>query len=58
MSSQIPSTSNVGHHARIVREMATLRGLTVVGEGIQRLGCGDHHAHRGGRRGCFRLRVR
>ena len=34
----VPATSNVGHHARIVREMATLRGLTVVGEGIQRLG--------------------
>ncbi len=34
----VPTTSNAGHHARIVREMATLRGLTVVGEGIQRLG--------------------
>jgi replicative DNA helicase len=34
----VPATSNAGHHARIVREMATLRGLTVVGEGIQRLG--------------------
>src|SRR5215467_10074293 len=34
----VPATSNVGHHARIVREMATLRGLTVVGEDIQRLG--------------------
>src|SRR4051794_36931228 len=34
----VPATSNVGHHAKIVREMATLRGLTVVGEGIQRLG--------------------
>jgi len=34
----VPATSNVGHHAKIVREMATLRGLTVVGEDIQRLG--------------------
>ncbi len=34
----VPATSNAGHHAKIVREMATLRGLTVVGEGIQRLG--------------------
>jgi replicative DNA helicase len=34
----VPTTSNAAHHARIVREMATLRGLTVVGEGIQRLG--------------------
>jgi replicative DNA helicase len=34
----VPGTSNAGHHARIVREMATLRGLTTVGEGIQRLG--------------------
>ena len=34
----VPATSNAGHYARIVREMATLRGLTVVGESIQRLG--------------------
>src|SRR5215831_4127889 len=34
----VPATSNVGHHAKIVREMATLRGLTVTGEQIQRLG--------------------
>ena len=34
----VPATSNAAHHARIVREMATLRGLTVVGEGIQQLG--------------------
>jgi replicative DNA helicase len=34
----VPATSNAGHHARIVREMATLRSLTVVGESIQRLG--------------------
>ena len=34
----MPATSNAGHYAQIVREMATLRGLTVVGEQIQRLG--------------------
>jgi replicative DNA helicase len=34
----VPATSNAGHYARIVREMATLRGLTVVGEQIQRMG--------------------
>ena len=34
----VPATSNAAHHARIVREMATLRGLTVVGESIQHLG--------------------
>jgi replicative DNA helicase len=34
----VPATSNAAHHARIVREMATLRGLTSVGESIQRLG--------------------
>src|SRR4051794_33347652 len=34
----VPATSNAGHYAKIVREMATLRGLTVVGEQIQRLG--------------------
>jgi replicative DNA helicase len=38
LATLVPATSNVGHHAKIVREMATLRGLTVVGEGIQRLG--------------------
>jgi replicative DNA helicase len=34
----VPATSNAHHYAKIVREMATLRGLTVVGEQIQRLG--------------------
>src|SRR5579885_1427140 len=34
----VPATSNAAHYARIVREMATLRGLTAVGEQIQRLG--------------------
>ncbi|MBV8080170.1 MAG: replicative DNA helicase [Actinobacteria bacterium] len=34
----VPATSNAAHYAKIVREMATLRGLTLVGEQIQRLG--------------------
>jgi replicative DNA helicase len=38
LAALVPATSNAGHYARIVREMATLRGLTVVGEQIQRLG--------------------
>src|SRR5207302_5296381 len=38
LAALVPATSNAGHYAKIVREMATLRGLTVVGEQIQRLG--------------------
>ena len=38
IASLVPATSNAHHYAKIVREMATLRGLTVVGEQIQRLG--------------------
>jgi replicative DNA helicase len=34
----VPATSNAPHYAKIVREMSTLRGLTLVGEQIQRLG--------------------
>lgn len=34
----VPATSNVGHYAGIVRGKAVERGLTVVGEQIQRLG--------------------
>ena len=37
-STLVPAASNIGHHAQIVREMATLRGLTVVGEDVPRLG--------------------
>lgn len=33
-----PASSNAAHYAKIVCEMATLRGLTRVGEQIQRLG--------------------
>jgi replicative DNA helicase len=38
IASLVPATSNAAHYAKIVRETATLRGLTVVGEQIQRLG--------------------
>src|SRR5579884_302788 len=38
LAALVPATSNARHYARIVREMATLRGLTAVGEQIQRLG--------------------
>jgi replicative DNA helicase len=38
LAALVPATSNARHYARIVREMATLRGLTLVGEQIQRLG--------------------
>ncbi|MEI8104233.1 MAG: replicative DNA helicase [Actinomycetes bacterium] len=34
----VPAAGAAPHHARIVSEMSTLRGLTVVGEQIQRLG--------------------
>ena len=34
----VPATSNAEHYARIVKEMATLRGLVRVGQEIQRLG--------------------
>src|SRR5579862_6601401 len=38
LAALVPATSNARHYAKIVREMATLRGLTLVGEQIQRLG--------------------
>src|ERR671917_333330 len=34
----VPATANAAHYARIVREMATLRGLIAVGGEIARLG--------------------
>jgi replicative DNA helicase len=34
----VPSTSNVEHYARIVKEMSTLRGLVRAGQEIARLG--------------------
>lgn len=38
LAALVPAVGNVGHYAQIVREMAMLRGLTTVGEQIQRLG--------------------
>jgi replicative DNA helicase len=38
LAALVPATSNVEHYARIVREMATLRGLVRVGAEIARFG--------------------
>jgi len=38
LAALVPSTSNVEHYARIVKEMATLRGLVRAGQEIARLG--------------------
>ena len=38
LAALVPSTSNVDHYARIVKEMATLRGLVRAGQEITRLG--------------------
>jgi replicative DNA helicase len=38
LAALVPSTSNVEHYARIVKEMATLRGLVLAGQEITRLG--------------------
>ena len=38
IAAMTPAVSNVGHYARIVREMATLRGLIGAGNDIARLG--------------------
>src|SRR4249919_1919975 len=38
LAAPVPSTSNVEHYARIVKEMATLRGLVRAGYEITRLG--------------------
>jgi replicative DNA helicase len=38
LAALVPATSNVEHYARIVREMATLRGLVRAGAEIARLG--------------------
>jgi replicative DNA helicase len=42
LAALVPSTANVEHYARIVKEMATLRGLVRVGQEITRLGQ-EHH---------------
>ena len=38
LAALVPATSNVDHYARIVKEMATLRGLVRIGLEIARLG--------------------
>src|SRR5947208_4284600 len=38
LAALVPATANAAHYARIVHEMATLRGLIRVGQEIQRLG--------------------
>jgi replicative DNA helicase len=38
LAALVPSTSNVEHYARIVKEMATLRGLVRAGQEITQLG--------------------
>src|SRR5581483_5488219 len=39
LAALVPAASNAGHYARIVSEMATLRGLIRAGNDIARLGC-------------------
>src|SRR5687767_7447608 len=38
LAALVPATANAAHYARIVREMATLRGLIAAGSEITRLG--------------------
>jgi replicative DNA helicase len=38
LAALVPATANAAHYARIVREMATLRGLIEAGETVSRLG--------------------
>ena len=38
LAALVPSTANAAHYARIVREMATLRGLITAGQEVARLG--------------------
>src|SRR5437773_10958254 len=38
LAALVPATANAGHYARIVREMATLRGLIAAGQQIAELG--------------------
>src|SRR6187401_3797410 len=38
LATLVPASANAGHYARIVREMATLRGLMRAGSEIARLG--------------------
>src|ERR687893_135307 len=46
LAALVPAAANASHYARIVREMATLRGLITAGQEIARLGWerpGDTH---------------
>src|SRR5437763_8044602 len=38
LAAPVPATANAAHHPRIVREMATLRGLIAAGQHIAQLG--------------------
>src|SRR5262249_40157755 len=38
LAALVPATANAAHYARIVREMATLRGLIAAGQNIAQLG--------------------
>src|SRR5438093_3451354 len=38
LAALVPATANAGHYARIVRDMATLRGLIAAGQQIAQLG--------------------
>jgi len=38
LAALVPATANAGHYARIVRELATLRGLIRVGQEVAQLG--------------------
>ena len=55
LATLVPAAANAAHYARIVREMATLRGLIRAGNEITRLGHGparrDPRARRPGRAG-------
>ena len=45
LAALVPATANAGHYARIVREMATLRGLIRAGSEVAQLGW-DRRARR------------
>ena len=60
LAALVPATANAAHYARIVREMATLRGLIRVGAEIVRHGARARRRHARPRRarGAARLRAR
>jgi replicative DNA helicase len=47
VAQMVTATSNAAHHARIVKDMATLRGLGAAGAEITRLGAEPHGAETG-----------